>query len=224
MLSHEPAYSTWQATPGGYVDYEPTNIVLNWVAHGVALCFLHTAQTEAASSHAWAACMTPNLTDIDLRSLHNSLVGDKVSKLHFPTDSRTECVFQIFENTPERRPLLTWPLQGRLVPEWTSTDYIHAAADVGMESTNKPADARTNCTHRYQKQKTITTNVWGETELRSALIPHGEPMCHLRSLAVSDGMLRIHHLRIPPTIPYQPNGYLRLSLSHCVSYPRSAPL
>jgi hypothetical protein len=173
MLSYGPAHSSWQAGVIDYADYVPTDIVLNWVSDGVALCFLHTSCQDTSPDPSWTDCSTESLTDHDVRALHNSLMGDRNARMHIAPDDTCERVFQIFENTVERRPLLTWPLLGRLVPEWTSTDYIRAAAEVGTDATNRPADAITNCTGRYQKQKTISTAVWGKTELRSAVIPHG---------------------------------------------------
>ncbi|KAJ7170624.1 hypothetical protein C8R43DRAFT_980267 [Mycena crocata] len=178
-LGYKGPPSSWSDADKIALDsnYMAVDIVINWAAEGVVLCFIHAIVDLAPNDNdevqktGWTNwCGTPamNKTEVDL--LFRRLV------VCIPQLSTMSRVFQILSNEQNRPLLISWPPDQGQGP--TGRDFAKLVEDVqigpGAPSGN---EAKTSCTRRYKALQTMPA-VAGEVE--SIFIPHGSVIfaCH----------------------------------------------
>ncbi|KAF8071733.1 hypothetical protein FPV67DRAFT_1667202 [Lyophyllum atratum] len=162
-------------------DYMGVDIVINWAAEGLVLCFIHAivdlnpSDNDEHRKTGWTNwCGTPFMDDQQIQSLYRRLLVC----VHSP-DTLTR-VFQILDNREGRPLLLSWPPdqgQGQQRPNARDFALLVENANIG---TGLPDgnDAKTSCTRRYKGLQTMPSVPGGEVE--SIFIPHGSVIfaCH----------------------------------------------
>ncbi|KAJ7903605.1 hypothetical protein B0H14DRAFT_2665577 [Mycena olivaceomarginata] len=158
-------------------NYMTVDIVINWAAEGVVLCFIHAIvdltprDNDEAQKSGWSNwCGTPTMNTEQLDLLFRRLV------VCIPQHTNMNRVFQILANDPNRRLLISWPPdQGQGAGR---KDFAKLVEDVqigpGVPIGN---EAKTSCTRRYKALQSMPAVV-GEVE--SIFIPHGSVIfaCH----------------------------------------------
>lgn len=145
-------------------DFMAVDIVINWAADGLVLCFIHAIvdlnpndNDEHHKTHWTNWCGTPCM-DLDQINLLNRRLSVCVPRADM---SR---VFQILSSHPDRALLLSWPPdQGQCLDE--ELGKLVARVTIGTGGN----DAKTSCTRRY---KALQDTPWGQVE--SIFIPHGK--------------------------------------------------
>ncbi|PPQ76479.1 hypothetical protein CVT26_012554 [Gymnopilus dilepis] len=159
-------------------DYMAVDIVINWAADGLVLCFIHASVDLAPSDNDeiqktdWTNwCGTPWMPQEQLQLLFNRLL------VSVPQDGTMYRVFQILSNQRDRSLLMSWPPDPAQGP--TSRDFAKLVENVQIES-GVPGgnDAKTSCTRRYKALQGMPPVFGGEVE--SIFIPHGSIIfaCH----------------------------------------------
>ncbi|KAF7330504.1 hypothetical protein MVEN_02489800 [Mycena venus] len=156
-------------------NYMAVDIVINWAAEGVVLCFIHAIvdltprDNDEAQKSGW--CGTPPLDNEQIELLFRRLL------VCIPQLSNMNRVFQILANEPNnRRLMISWPPDQGQGP--ASRDFSKLVEDVqigpGAPTGN---EAKTSCTRRYKALQSMPA-VPGEVE--SIFIPHGSVIfaCH----------------------------------------------
>ncbi|KAJ7475802.1 hypothetical protein FB451DRAFT_1244826 [Mycena latifolia] len=157
-------------------NYMAVDIVINWAAEGVVLCFIHAIvdltpkDNDEAQKTGWTNwCGTPALDQDQIQLLFRRLL------VCIPQLSNMNRVFQILSNE-QRSLLISWPPDQGQGP--AGRDFAKLVEDVeigpGAPSGN---EAKTSCTRRYKALQTMPA-VAGEVE--SIFIPHGSVIfaCH----------------------------------------------
>lgn len=172
MLGHDGPPAPWSDADKIALDkdYMAVDIVINWAADGLVLCFIHAIvdlnpndNDEHNKTHWTNWCGTPCM-DLDQISLLNRRLSVCVPRADM---SR---VFQILSSHPDRTLLLSWPPdQGHGLDE--EFGKLVARVTIGTGGN----DAKTSCTRRY---KALQDTPWGQVE--SIFIPHGSIIfaCH----------------------------------------------
>ncbi|KIK63123.1 hypothetical protein GYMLUDRAFT_259868 [Collybiopsis luxurians FD-317 M1] len=145
-------------------NFLATDIVINWAAEGLVLCFIHATNDE--SSWAQNLCGTPVLAQEQLQSLSRSL-------LMCAPESSHGRVFQIMANASARPLLLTWPPSQDTS---SNKDIADLAKSVDLSAIgSSSSQARTNCTRRFKALRELHG-----TQVESVYIPHGSVIfaCH----------------------------------------------
>ncbi|KAJ7650326.1 hypothetical protein FB45DRAFT_986420 [Roridomyces roridus] len=174
-----PALS-WEGSDkvGLDANYMSVDIVINWAAEGVVLCFIHAIvdlspdDNDQKHKTGWTNwCGTPVMEREQVELLFRRLV------VCAPQTTGTNTrVFQILSNEQNRSLLMSWPPDQGQGP--TGRDFAKLAEDVqigpGAPTSN---EAKTSCTRRYKALQTMPA-VPGEVE--SIFIPHGSVIfaCH----------------------------------------------
>jgi hypothetical protein len=147
------------------------DIVINWAAEGVVLCFIHAIvdltprDNDEAHKSGWSNwCGTPTMNTEQLDLLFRRLL------VCIPQHTNMNRVFQILANDPNRHLLISWPPdQGQGAGR---KDFAKLVEDVqigpGVPIGN---EAKTSCTRRYKALQSMPAVV-GEVE--SIFIPHGK--------------------------------------------------
>ncbi|EMD34132.1 hypothetical protein CERSUDRAFT_117628 [Gelatoporia subvermispora B] len=162
-------------------NYMAVDIVINWAADGLVLCFMHAVvdltprDNDEHHKTGWTNwCGTPYMSSDEIQLLY--------SRLHqFVSQPQSMTrVFQILLNSPERSLYMSWPPdqgQGGL----GSKDFAKLAEDVQISSgTSSGTDAKTSCTRRYKALQMVHCGMDGNREVESIFIPHGAIIfaCH----------------------------------------------
>ncbi|KAJ7274468.1 hypothetical protein B0H12DRAFT_400156 [Mycena haematopus] len=179
-LRYQGPLSPWSDTDKVAQDpnYMDVDIVVNWAAEGVVLCFIHAIvdlplpDTDEAQKTGWSNCCgTPALDSEQVQLLFRRLL------VCIPQLSNMNRVFQILANEPNnRRLLISWPPDQGQGP--SGRDFAKLVEDVqigpGAATGN---EAKTSCTRRFKALQSMPA-VPGEVE--SIFIPHGAVIfaCH----------------------------------------------
>lgn len=145
-------------------DYIGADIVINWVAEGLVLCFIHATIDIAISNDEHKSsrtCGTPVMPQEELQSLSRSL-------LMCAPESSHGRVFQILANTSARPLLLSWPPPQDGTSSDTDLADLAKSVDLNQDSSSTPP-AKTHCTRRFKAFRVIHG-----TEVESVYIPHGK--------------------------------------------------
>ncbi|TFK28086.1 hypothetical protein FA15DRAFT_86164 [Coprinopsis marcescibilis] len=153
-------------------DYMAVDIVINWAAEGLVLCFIHASvdlspndNNEQQKTEWTNWCETPSMTSEQIELLTSRLL------VCIPQTGSMNRVFQILANEPDRRLLLSWPPGPHQSSEATSHDFAKLVESVNMAVGVPGAnDAKTSCTRRYKALHNMP--IFGG-EVESIFIPHG---------------------------------------------------
>ncbi|KIP05026.1 hypothetical protein PHLGIDRAFT_92699 [Phlebiopsis gigantea 11061_1 CR5-6] len=177
MLGHQGRGHDWSDAEKIALDdnYMAVDIVINWAADGVVLCFIHAVvdisdrDNDEVHKTGWTNwCGTPYMSKQQVELLTNSLVQ------HIPQPHSLERVFQILSNEHDRPLLFSWPLARQQVQGGpTSMDFAKLAAEVNIGNTAHGTDAKTSCTRRYKAQQNMHFGTEGDREVESIFIPYG---------------------------------------------------
>ena len=152
-------------------DYMGVDIVINWAAEGLVLCFIHAIvdltprDNDEYSKTEWTNwCGTPQMTTEQIELLYHRLV------VCIPQPGTMTRVFQILANQRDRHLLMSWPPDQPGAP--TRRDFAKLVENVQI-GTGIPGgnDAKTSCTRRYKALQDMPPGFGGEVE--SVFIPHG---------------------------------------------------
>lgn len=167
-LGHRTSLSPWEDADKIALDssYMAVDIVINWAADGLVLCFIHAVtdltpnDNDEHHKSPWTNwCGTPFMSMQQIELLYQRLL------VCIPQAENPSRVFQILSNHDERSLMMTWPPdqgQGR--------DYAKLVEAVNIKSGDTSGDdAKTSCTRRY---KALQNLALGEVE--SIIVPHGE--------------------------------------------------
>lgn len=193
-------------------NYMAVDIVINWAADGVVLCFIHAVvdisdrDNDEVHKTGWTNwCGTPHMPVQQVELLFSRLVQD------IPQNPTMERVFQILFNEQDRPLCFSWPPDRQTVqggPE--AKDFAKLAAEVTIGNTTHGTDAKTSCTRRYKALQNMPFGPEGDREVESIFIPYGEPSRRLvasspvnRGLQVLLSSLVTKSARIAPqrTVP-----------------------
>jgi hypothetical protein len=148
------------------------DIVINWAAEGLVLCFIHATTDLAPSDNDenqktdWTNwCGTPYMSMDQIGLLYRRLL------VCIPQTGTMSRVFQILANQPDRPLLMSWPPDAAHPP--SSRDFAKLVENVQIGS-GVPGgnDAKTSCTRRYKALQDMPPGFGGEVE--SIFIPHGK--------------------------------------------------
>ncbi|OAX41181.1 hypothetical protein K503DRAFT_686000 [Rhizopogon vinicolor AM-OR11-026] len=195
ILGHQGPSQPWPDGDKVSVDanYMVVDIVINWAAEGLVLCFIHAVvdlepgDNDEHHRTPWTNwCGTPCMHQEQIALLQQRLL------YYFPQSTATTRVFQILLNSnysQECRLLLSWPPDNsQEYPGMAGAkDFARRAA--GIQTSTRDNSAKTSCTRRWRIQDTMP----GIGEVESVFIPHGSITfaCHTiqqpasRSLSVS---------------------------------------
>ncbi len=164
-LGFPPSPDTWAGADkvGVDVDYMAVDVVINWAAEGLVLCFMHAIVDIDAESEndpnkhgPWSNwCGTPELAPAQVQMMFSRLVvcgGEGAG-----SGAR---VFQILANDESKTHLITWPPVDH-------RPLARLAHDINVDTVN--TDAKTSCTRRFKAGNMIPEV--GHVE--SVFIPHG---------------------------------------------------
>ncbi|KAF8962756.1 hypothetical protein BDZ97DRAFT_1092582 [Flammula alnicola] len=159
-------------------DYLAVDIVINWAAEGLVLCFIHATvdltphDNDENPKTEWTNwCGTPQMSMEQIDLLYHRLV------VCIPQPGTMSRVFQILANQRDRPLLMSWPPDQPHAP--TRRDFAKLVENVQI-GTGVPGgnDAKTSCTRRYKALQEMPPGFGGEVE--SIFIPHGSIIfaCH----------------------------------------------
>ncbi|TFK47861.1 hypothetical protein OE88DRAFT_753790 [Heliocybe sulcata] len=170
-------------------NYMAVDIVINWAAEGLVLCFMHAVvdltpyDNDPRYKTGWTNwCSTPAyaMDNHQITVMYNRLMHS------MPQPGSMERVFQILVNQQgNRQCLISWPPEpaGGQPDGVASKDFVRLAEEVqlGEGPGNGASDAKTSCTRRYKALQPITVSDTDEVkEVESIFIPHGTIIfaCH----------------------------------------------
>ncbi|KAG1733612.1 uncharacterized protein EDB91DRAFT_1148406 [Suillus paluster] len=196
ILGHQGPSHPWPDGDKISVDayYMVVDIVINWAAEGLVLCFIHAVvdlepgDNDEHHRTPWTNwCGTPSMRPEQISLLQQRLL------YYLPQSTATTRVFQILLNSnysqQDCRLLLSWPSDSNQEYPGTPGAKDFARRAVGIQTSTRDNSAKTSCTRRWRIQDTMP----GLGEVESVFIPHGSITfaCHTiqhpasRSLSVS---------------------------------------
>jgi hypothetical protein len=176
-------------------NYMALDLVINWAADDLVLCFLHAAvdltpyDNDEHAKTGWTNwCGTPCLDEEQAQILYSRLLSN------IPNSGNMSRVFQVLMNQPDRVLLVSWPPDRDQAP--LARDFAKLSADVQIRGDVPGAsDAKTACTRRYKATSTIQTPD-GFRDVESVYIPHGK-LLHGHTLSRSNpSSIRLHNFRL----------------------------
>jgi hypothetical protein len=156
--------------------YMAVDIVINWAADKVVLCFIHAVvdleprDNDEFCKTGWTNwCGTPYMSQDEV-----SLLFERLCTAVQATGSMDR-VFQILLNQPDRPLWVSWPPDRQQVHGGPiSKDFAKLAVDVDFgNQPNNPSEAKTSCTRRFKAQQTMSFGVEGHRDVESIFIPYG---------------------------------------------------
>ncbi|KAF5342658.1 hypothetical protein D9611_001541 [Ephemerocybe angulata] len=160
-------------------EYMAVEIVINWVADGLVLCFIHATvdlspgDNDEQRKTGWTNwCGTPFVHQDQVDLLFSRLL------MCIPQTGSWHRVFQILTNDSDKRLLLSWPPEPAQLSEGGAQDFAKLVDTVNMGTAlSGVKDAKTSCTRRFKALQDIPI-LGGEVE--SIFIPHGSIIfaCH----------------------------------------------
>jgi len=174
LLGHQGPPHYWPDGDKIAVDsnYMAVDLVINWAADDLVLCFLHAAvdltpyDNDEHAKTGWTNwCGTNCMTQEQAEILYSRLLSN------IPHNGNMSRVFQVLMNQPDRTLLLSWPPDRDQTP--SARDFAKLSGDVQIRG-DAPgtSDAKTTCTRRYKATSTIQTPD-GFRDVESVYIPHG---------------------------------------------------
>ncbi|KAI0064785.1 hypothetical protein BV25DRAFT_1869046 [Artomyces pyxidatus] len=174
LLGHHGPTHEWPDADKVAVDsnYMVVDLVINWAADGLALCFHHAVvdltpfDNDEHVKTGWSNwCGTNVMNEHEAHVLYTRLLNSA------PQSASMSRVFQIMMNTHERPLLLSWPPGQDHGP--TSRDFAKLSEEVQIgNSVQVGGDAKTSCTRRYKSLQNMPSSD-GVREVESIFIPHG---------------------------------------------------
>ncbi|KAF8348816.1 hypothetical protein F5887DRAFT_1059806 [Amanita rubescens] len=156
-------------------NYMVVDIVTNWAAEGLVLCFIHaTAEhdSEDLKKSEWTNwCGTPVLDMQQIHRLYHALL------MYIPQGNMTR-VFQILSNSQERALLVSWPPDPvQNDPGPSGRDFAKLVETVEFGASPGLSDAKTTCARRYRSIRPLP--LFADT-VESIFVPHGSVIfaCH----------------------------------------------
>ncbi|TFK40313.1 hypothetical protein BDQ12DRAFT_628218 [Crucibulum laeve] len=180
LLGYDGPPAPWSDSEKIALDsnYMAVDIVINWAAEGLVLCFIHAIvdltpnDNDENQKTEWTNwCGTPVMTPEQTELLYTQLLAN------IPQTNTMMRVFQILGHAPGRPLLLSWPPDYGSGP--SGRDFAKLVENVeignGMPNGN---DAKTSCTRRYKALQDMPSLAGGQVE--SIFIPHGAIIfaCH----------------------------------------------
>ncbi|KAH9959602.1 hypothetical protein BC827DRAFT_493301 [Russula dissimulans] len=174
LLGHQGLPHFWPDGEKIAVDsnYMAVDLVINWAADDLVLCFIHAAvdltpyDNDEHAKTGWTNwCGTNSMTQEQAQILYSRLLNN------LPHSGNMSRVFQVMMNQPDRALLLSWPPDRDQAP--SARDFAKLCGDVQIRSEAVIAnDAKTTCTRRYKATSSIQTSD-GFRDVESVYIPHG---------------------------------------------------
>ncbi|THH02800.1 hypothetical protein EW026_g114 [Hermanssonia centrifuga] len=163
-------------------NYMAVDIVINWAADGVVLCFIHAVvdltprDNDEHHKTGWTNwCGTPYMGMHEVKLLHDRLCQA------VPQPPSMDRVFQILLNQPDRSLLFSWPTDRYQGQGPLSKDFAKLASEVTIgNAVSNGTDAKTSCTRRFKAQQSMQYTPEGPREVESIFIPYGSVIfaCH----------------------------------------------
>lgn len=160
-------------------NYMAVDLVINWAAEGLVLCFIHAAvdltpyDNDEHAKTGWTNwCGTNSMNQEQAQILYSRLLNN------IPRSGNMSRVFQVLMNQPDRALLLSWPPDRDQPP--LARDFAKLSGDVKIRGDSAgSSDAKTTCTRRYKASSTIQTSD-SFRDVESVYIPHGSVIfaCH----------------------------------------------
>ncbi|KAI0049763.1 hypothetical protein FA95DRAFT_1537482 [Auriscalpium vulgare] len=181
LLGHQGPPHNWADADKIAIDenYMAVDLVINWAAEGLVLCFIHASvdltpyDNDEHAKTGWSNwCGTDAMTQHTAQALYSRLFSA------VPQSGSMSRVFQIMMNTTERSLLLSWPPGQDHGP--TARDFAKLAEDVQIGTNAQEAsNAKTSCTRRYKSLQNMPSED-GVRQVESIFIPHGSIIfaCH----------------------------------------------
>lgn len=173
MLGYEGPPPPWTDAEKIALDsnYMAVDIVINWAAEGLVLCFIHAVvdlnptDNDEDNKTGWTNwCGTPLMNHEQIELLYRRLL------MCIPQTGSMTRVFQVLANQPDRPLLMNWPPDQGQGPSGRDFAKLVENVQIGTSLPNGN-DAKTSCTRRYKALQTMPPGVGGEVE--SIFIPHG---------------------------------------------------
>ncbi|KAH9936060.1 hypothetical protein B0H21DRAFT_758828 [Amylocystis lapponica] len=183
QLGYQGPPQEWADSDTVAVDdnYMAVDIVINWAADGLVLCFMHAVvdlssrDNDEHNKTNWTNwCGTPYMSMDQVQLLYQRLLSA------VPQPNTMSRVFQILLNQADRSLWMSWPPE-REQGGPTSKDFAKLAQDVQIDSsTAGGTDAKTSCTRRYKALQVMQCGANGPKEVESIFILHGAVIfaCH----------------------------------------------
>ncbi|KAK2462978.1 hypothetical protein APHAL10511_005030 [Amanita phalloides] len=155
--------------------YMVVDIVTNWAADGLVLCFIHAAaenDSDEQKKSDWTNwCGTPVMDVHQIQRLCHALL------MYIPQGSMSR-VFQILSNSQERSLLISWPpdqVHNDGAP--TGRDFAKLVETVEFGTNPSLNDAKTTCARRYRSIRPLP---FFAEAVESIFVPHGSVIfaCH----------------------------------------------
>jgi hypothetical protein len=180
QLGYQGPGTSWQDAEKIVLDsnYMAVDIVINWAAEGLVLCFIHAVvdlgpdDNDEVNKTGWTNwCGTPAMAAEQLELVFQRLL------MCIPQTGAMSRVFQILSNQPDRHLLMSWPPDPNGQGAPSGRDFAKLVEQVQIGSAVATGnDAKTSCTRRYKAQQ----NMAGEMgEVESIFIPHGKCLLSL---------------------------------------------
>lgn len=180
-------------------NYMAVDIVINWAADGLVLCFIHAivdlspADNDELNKSPWSNwCGTPLMDASQITQCYRNLFAS------VPTAPMSR-VFQILDNREGRPLLLSWPPdQGQGTQHPNGQDFAHLVENAQIGSSSQDHnDAKTSCTRRYKALQSMPS-VPPAGQVESIFIPHGASSHFLLQMYHTvTSISRLRHLRLP---------------------------
>lgn len=164
-------------------EYHTADIVVNWAAEGVVLCFLHFVPEGNSSGGPCGA------SSMDVQTAH-FMYQRLLSSV--PQPENVTRIFQLLWNAPERQLLVSWPPDRN--QGLTSNDFVKIAQQVHIGSNGAE---KTACIRRYKATRTYGDNTAAPLEIESVFIPHGGSAYLFPYEPLFIVLIRYHYLRLP---------------------------
>ena len=174
VLGHQGPPHIWRDEDNIAIDpnYMAVDLVINWAAEGLVLCFIHAAvdltpyDNDEHAKTGWTNwCGTNSMNQEQAHILYSRLLNN------IPHSGNMSRVFQVLTNQPDRAILLSWPPDRDQPP--LARDFAKLSGDVKTCGDSAGySNAKTTCTRRYKASSTIQTSD-GFRDVESVYIPHG---------------------------------------------------
>ncbi|KAH8100079.1 hypothetical protein BXZ70DRAFT_1025238 [Cristinia sonorae] len=230
LLGYQGHPEPWADAPKISLDanYMAVDIVINWAADGLVLCFIHAVvdlqerDNDEQHKTGWTNwCGTPYMGVDQVHLLYSQLV----SKVPQPPSMNR--VFQILLNQPDRALWMSWPPDPPQGQQPSSKNFARLAEDVQIgSSAASSTDAKTSCTRRYKALQTMQLQDCSQ-EVESIFIPYGSIIfaCHRvnsYSKPLTNGSANIPQ-HSQPYNSYNSQSYYEPSVHQSYSHPPVAP-
>lgn len=181
LLGHQGPPHFWPDGDKIAIDsnYMAVDLVINWAAEGLVLCFIHAAvdltpyDNDEHAKTGWTNwCGTNSMNQEQANILYSRLLDN------IPRSGNMSRVLQVMMNQPDRTLLLSWPPDRGQAP--LARDFAKLSGDVQIRGDSAGSDAKTTCTRRYKASSTIQTSSDSFRDVESVYVPHGSIIfaCH----------------------------------------------